>query len=259
VVNADDEAWRVLDVSAGAGDLAPRRVRYGLQAPRLDLTARDVRLTPEGSEWTLVGGDERAPVRLPLLGDFNVMNALGAAAGAWSLGVPIGLIAERLGGLPQVTGRLERVLDRPVVLRDYAHTPDALERALATVRGVARGRVIVVFGCGGDRDRGKRPQMGAIAERGADLAVVTSDNPRTEDPERILDDIESGMTRRNHARIEDRRDAIAHALAVASADDVILLAGKGHETYQIRGTTYHPFDEREIVRALAGGAGGRAS
>ena len=122
------------------------------------------------------------------------------------------------------------------MLRDYAHTPDALERALDAVRPFARGRLIVVFGCGGDRDRGKRPEMGAIAERKADLAIVTSDNPRTEDPERILDDIEAGMTATNHERIEDRRDAIARALELAAPDDVVVLAGKGHETYQVRGT-----------------------
>jgi UDP-N-acetylmuramoyl-L-alanyl-D-glutamate--2,6-diaminopimelate ligase len=136
------------------------------------------------------------------------------------------------------------------VLRDYAHTPDALERALAAVRPFTEGTLTVVFGCGGDRDRGKRPEMGRIAESGADHAIVTSDNPRTEDPERILDDIEAGMTAGTHERIEDRRDAIARAIARAGEGDVILLAGKGHETYQIRGTVKHSFDERAIVREI---------
>jgi UDP-N-acetylmuramoyl-L-alanyl-D-glutamate--2,6-diaminopimelate ligase len=255
VVNADDDAWAVLSDRRPNGAEGLRHVRFGLRAPSLDVSAADIRLTPQGSEWTLVAHDERAPVRLPLLGDFNVMNALGAAAAAWSLGLAPARIAERLGTLPQVAGRLERILDQPVVIRDYAHTPDALSRALATLRGFVEGRLIVVFGCGGDRDRGKRPQMGAIAERGADHVILTSDNPRTEDPERILDEIEAGMTRSSHDRIEDRRRAIARALATAGPGDVILLAGKGHETYQIRGTTYLPFDEREIVRELAGGAG----
>jgi UDP-N-acetylmuramoyl-L-alanyl-D-glutamate--2,6-diaminopimelate ligase len=140
--------------------------------------------------------------------------------------------------------------ESPAVLRDYAHTPDALERALDAVRPFARGRLIVVFGCGGDRDRGKRPVMGGIAERKADVAIVTSDNPRTEDPERILDDIESGMRGTNRERITDRREAIERAIDMAGADDVVLLAGKGHETYQVRGTTRYPFDEKEIVEEI---------
>jgi UDP-N-acetylmuramoyl-L-alanyl-D-glutamate--2,6-diaminopimelate ligase len=148
---------------------------------------------------------------------------------------------------------MERIaVDPCVVLRDYAHTPDALERALETVREVtsAAGRVILVFGAGGDRDRGKRAPMGEIAVRLADIAIATSDNPRTEDPEHILDDVEAGMTGRQHYRVVDRRAAIGQALELARQGDTILLAGKGHETYQIVGTTKEPFDEREVVRSL---------
>ncbi len=246
VINADDAAWATLHDGR-------RRVRFGLSAEGLDVTARDVRFAAEGSSWTLVAGGEGAAVRLPLVGAFNVMNALGAAATAWALGLTSDEIAARLCTLPQVPGRLERINDRPVVLRDYAHKPFALQSALRAVRPFVGGRLIVVFGCGGDRDRAKRPQMGAIAERDADVVILTSDNPRTEDPERILDEIEAGMTRRTHERIEDRRAAIARALAISQPDDVVLLAGKGHETYQIRGATSLPFDEREIVRELSGG------
>jgi UDP-N-acetylmuramoyl-L-alanyl-D-glutamate--2,6-diaminopimelate ligase len=246
IVNADDAAWDTLRDTT-------RRVRFGLSAERLDVTARDVRFAEEGSRWTLVAGGQDAAVRLPLVGAFNVMNALGAAAAAWALGLPSSEIAVRLNTSPQIPGRLERIHDRPAVLRDYAHKPYALESALRAVRPFVGGRLIVVFGCGGDRDRAKRPQMGAIAERDADVVILTSDNPRTEDPERILDEIEAGMTRKTHERIEDRRTAIARALAIAHRDDVVLLAGKGHETYQIRGTTSLPFDEREIVREIAGG------
>lgn len=243
VVNADDRAWDVLPATR-------RRVRFSIEGPA-DVAATNIRSTPRGSEWTLSAGAERATVALPLLGGFNVANALGAAAAAWSLGHSIQDVADRLSNAPQVPGRLERLLDRPAVLRDYAHTPDALDRALDAIRPFVGGRLIVVFGCGGDRDRGKRPQMGAIAEAKADQVIITSDNPRTEDPERILDDIEQGMRHRNHERLEDRRAAIARALALAGPDDVVLLAGKGHETYQIRGTETLPFDEQVIVRELA--------
>jgi UDP-N-acetylmuramoyl-L-alanyl-D-glutamate--2,6-diaminopimelate ligase len=157
-------------------------------------------------------------------------------------------VAARLGTSPQVPGRMELLTETPcVVLRDYAHTPDALERALATLRPLTRGRLVVVFGCGGDRDKGKRPIMGRIAAAGADVAVVTSDNPRTEDPVAIIDDIEQGMGGIAHQRIVDRLAAIHTALRQAGPGDTILLAGKGHENYQILGTEKVPFDEREIV------------
>ncbi len=242
VVNADDPAWAALPA-------APRTVRFG-QARDADVRAADVRFSPRGSQWTLVAGGEQHPVVLPLIGDFNIDNALAAAAAAWSLGAPAAQEAVLLSTMPQVPGRLEILHERPTVLRDYAHTPDALARALAAVRPFTEGSLTVVFGCGGDRDRGKRPDMGRIAEAGADRAIVTSDNPRTEDPQRILDDIERGMTQGRHERIEDRHDAIARAITGAKVGDVILLAGKGHETYQIRGTVKYPFDERTIVREI---------
>jgi UDP-N-acetylmuramoyl-L-alanyl-D-glutamate--2,6-diaminopimelate ligase len=243
VYNIDEPAWADLHTDR-------RRVGFSERVMTAEVHAEHIHFGPRGSEWTLALGAERLPVRLPLIGDFNVMNALGAAAAAYALGTHTRQIAERLSSLPQVPGRLELLNESPAVLRDYAHTPDALERTLMAVRPFTRGRLITVFGCGGDRDRGKRPVMGEIAERLADLAIVTSDNPRTEDPETILDDIESGMNGRNHERITDRRDAIQRALELASPDDVVLLAGKGHETYQVRGTTKYPFDEKEIVKSL---------
>jgi UDP-N-acetylmuramoyl-L-alanyl-D-glutamate--2,6-diaminopimelate ligase len=242
VINADDLAWESLPQTR-------RTVRFG-SARAADVHATDVRCTPDGSRFALVFGGAPHEVALPMIGDFNVANALAAAACAWALGVAPESIVARLGTMPQVPGRLEIVNVRPTVLRDYAHTPDALERAIDAVRPFAAGRLIVVFGCGGDRDRGKRPEMGRIAVDRADVAIVTSDNPRTEDPERILDDIEAGMRGAAHERIEDRHAAIAHALAIAAPHDLVLLAGKGHETYQIRGTTKLPFDERAIVREI---------
>jgi UDP-N-acetylmuramoyl-L-alanyl-D-glutamate--2,6-diaminopimelate ligase len=243
VFNADDPAWRGLPTHR-------RKVSVSVRVMAAEVHAEDIQFGPSGSRWTLAIIGDRHPVELPLIGDFNVSNALGAAGAAYALGMDTSAIAARLSSLPQVPGRLEVVHERPTVLRDYAHTPDALERALAAVRPFARGRLIVVFGAGGDRDRGKRPEMGAIAARLADLAIVTSDNPRTEDPEKIMNDIEGGMRGTQHERIEDRRQAIARALDVAEPDDVVVLAGKGHETYQIRGTEKLPFDEKQIVGEL---------
>ena len=245
VVNLDDEAWRVM---------APRapRVTFGLH-PAADVRATGVVLDAAGSRFRLEGRYGCAEASLPLLGDFNVSNALAAAACALGLGQPLEAVVGRLAASPQVPGRMERISEVPcIVLRDYAHTPDALERALATLRPLTRGRIIVVFGCGGDRDRGKRPLMGRIAAMGADLAIATSDNPRTEDPGAIIDDIERGMGDVAHLRIPDRLAAIHAALAEARAGDTLLLAGKGHETYQVLGTEKVPFDERAIVRAAVG-------
>jgi UDP-N-acetylmuramoyl-L-alanyl-D-glutamate--2,6-diaminopimelate ligase len=244
IVNADDPAWRSI-LPAGR-----RRVTFSVRSTAAEAHASQIEYGPRGSTWKLVLGGEEVPVLLPLIGDFNVANALGAAASAWAMGVAPARIAERLGTLPQVPGRLEIIHNAPTVLRDYAHTPDALERALCAVRPFVTGKLVVVFGCGGDRDRGKRPQMGAVAERLADRVILTSDNPRSEDPERILDDIASGFQRRGYERIEDRRQAIARALTIATPADVVLLAGKGHETYQVRGSEKLPFDERTVVRDL---------
>jgi UDP-N-acetylmuramoyl-L-alanyl-D-glutamate--2,6-diaminopimelate ligase len=249
VYNLDDTAWSALKTDR-------RRVAFSERVPNAEARAEHVSFGSRGSEWTLCLHDDRVDVRLPLIGDFNVTNALAAGATAYALGLPATRIGERLSSMPQVPGRLEVLRDGPTVLRDYAHTPDALARALDAVRPFTPERLIVVIGCGGDRDRGKRPEMGAIAEAKADLAIVTSDNPRTEDPEQILDDIEQGMTQKNHERIEDRRAAIERALEIATPRDVIVLAGKGHETYQVRGTARLPFDEREIVAELSRPVGG---
>ena len=250
-LNRDDPTWRAVTH-------ASRTLGFGTD-PLAAVSARDVTFAQSGSHFLLVAPEGAHPVALPLIGDFNVANALAAAAAALAVGQPVARVAERLATVPQVPGRLEILRTAPTVLRDYAHTPDALERALQAVRPFARraggagadGRLLVVFGCGGDRDRGKRPEMGRVAEALADDVIVTSDNPRTEDPERILDDIVAGMTPGRFHREVDRREAIAVALQRATIRDVIVLAGKGHETYQIRGTTSYPFDEAEIVAALS--------
>ncbi len=246
VVNLDDDAWQAL------ASRSPR-ITFGLH-PAADVRASGVVLDAAGSRFELTGRFGGAEVSLPLLGDFNVANALAAAACALGLERPLDEVVSRLAATPQVPGRMERISQVPcVVLRDYAHTPDALERALATLRPLTQGRLIVVFGCGGDRDRGKRSIMGRIAAEGADLAIVTSDNPRTEDPGTIIDDVEQGMGAVPHRRVVDRRAAIHAALDEGRAGDTVLLAGKGHESYQVVGTERLPFDEREIVRRAVNG------
>jgi len=246
IVNADDPAWAAIP-------RGPRRVTFGV-SPDADVRAEAVQLEAGGSRFHLAGEFGNADVAIPLMGEFNVSNALAAGAAALALGMPLDQVVRRLAESPQVPGRMERLADAPmVVLRDYAHTPDAMTRVLATLRPLTPGRLFLLFGCGGDRDRGKRPEMARIAVEGADLVTITSDNPRTEDPERILDDMESGMGGAPHLRITDREEAIHRVLREAREGDTVLLAGKGHETYQIVGTTKHHFDERDIVRtALLG-------
>jgi UDP-N-acetylmuramoyl-L-alanyl-D-glutamate--2,6-diaminopimelate ligase len=248
VVNLDDSAWCVLPMRSP-------RVTFGLHAAA-DVRATGVVLDASGSRFRLEGRFGSMEASLPLLGDFNVSNALAAAACALGLELPLRQVVDRLAQVPQVPGRMERISEIPcTVLRDYAHTPDALERALATLRPLTRGRLIVVFGCGGDRDKGKRPIMGRIAAEGSDLAIVTSDNPRTEDPGAIIDDVEQGMADVPHQRFVDRLAAINAALEAGRPGDTLLLAGKGHETYQVLGTAKVPFDERDIVRAATGQSG----
>jgi UDP-N-acetylmuramoyl-L-alanyl-D-glutamate--2,6-diaminopimelate ligase len=242
IVNADAEEWTALPVTR-------RKLTYGVKKDA-DFRAGAVKMDAAGSTWTLNYGSESVRVRLPLTGAVNVYNALAAVSAAVALGMDVREAAEKLSSLPQVPGRLEVIANKPAVLRDYAHTPDALARTLMSARELTSGKLIVVFGCGGERDKGKRPLMGGIAEKLADIALVTSDNPRRENPDAIIDEIEAGMTKNNHERITDRRAAIERALSLAKSSDLIVLAGKGHETYQIRGTESFPFDEREIVKEI---------
>lgn len=244
-VNADDPAWRALDADT-------RTITWGT-APEAALRIRGAHSLAGGSHFVLDGRFGRAEVHLPLPGDFNIANAAAAAAAALGLGRSLDDVVARLASAPQVPGRMERLINAPFhVIRDYAHTPDALERLLATLRPITPGRIVLVFGAGGDRDRAKRPVMGRIAATGADVVLLTSDNPRTEDPERILDDIAAGMPPRSYQREVDRHLAIATALGQARAGDVVVLAGKGHETYQVVGREREPFDERAIVLGLMG-------
>lgn len=218
-----------------------------------ELRAENIRLAVDGVDFDACRDGETVPVRVNIPGGFTVYNALGVMAAARELGVPLADSARVLRQSAGVKGRVEVV---PVpgeytVLIDYAVTPDAIENVLATVRDFAKGRVVILFGCGGDRDRGKRPKMGRIAAQMADFVVVTSDNPRTEVPGDIIADILPGLegTETPYVVVEDRVEAIRYALDHARKDDVIILAGKGHETYQIVGHEKRHLDEREVVAA----------
>jgi UDP-N-acetylmuramoyl-L-alanyl-D-glutamate--2,6-diaminopimelate ligase len=252
VVNADDAFGREI-VSSLRSSPRVRTITYGLSAG--DVHAASVEATAGGTNAVFVTPSGRFPVRLKLISAFNVLNALAATGVAVSQGVAEETIAAGLESVDRVDGRLQLVdggQDFAVVV-DYAHTPDALEKVIGALRGLSPRRLIVVFGCGGDRDRGKRPLMGAIAARGADVAIVTSDNPRTERASVIIEDILAGMkvadARAEVEVIEGRRDAIRRAAGLASAGDIVLVAGKGHEDYQIVGTEKLRFDDREEVLA----------
>lgn len=248
VVNRDVPDWERLPV----GRL--RRIGYALAEEGAGLRARDLELDPGGSSFRMEWRGSSVRVSLPLLGSFNVENALAAAGVALASGHELDSVASRLGTAPQIPGRMEAVVREPfTVLIDFAHTPDALARVVEAVRAFAPGRLTVVFGAGGDRDREKRPRMGRAVAGRADRIVVTSDNPRTEDPERIIDDIEAGLEGVDHVREPDRREAIRRVLETAEPGELVLLAGKGHETYQVVGTEKRPFDERSIVRELLSG------
>ncbi|MDH3271108.1 MAG: UDP-N-acetylmuramoyl-L-alanyl-D-glutamate--2,6-diaminopimelate ligase [Gemmatimonadota bacterium] len=249
VVNADEAAWSALDVGG-------RRVRTFSVEGDADFLATSLRLGAGGTEFTLEVDGESRLVRTPLVGRYNVENTLAAMATAQAAGIDLTRIIERLETVPPVAGRLETVASDPfTVLIDFAHTPAALENALAAVKPLTKGRLIVVFGAGGDRDRTKRAPMAEAASRWADLVVLTSDNPRTEDPDAIIDEVEVGLGPVEHLRYTDRKAAIHAALEAARPGDTVLLAGKGHESYQVIGTEKRPFDEAAIVHETLRGLG----
>jgi UDP-N-acetylmuramoyl-L-alanyl-D-glutamate--2,6-diaminopimelate ligase len=249
VVNADD----------GFGDALAQRIRervpvstYGLLQG--DLHVRELSLTRRGIDLLVRTPQGEARLKSSLFGRFNAYNLLAVLATLLALDLPLSDAVARLARARPAPGRAEHFGGQggqPLVVVDYAHTPDALEQVLATLREHTRGRVICVFGCGGDRDRGKRPQMGAIAERLADQVILTDDNPRTEDADAIIAEIRAGM-RSEPVVARDRRGAIAQAIAQSNSEDIVLVAGKGHEDYQQVGTTRLPYSDRDTVRELIG-------
>lgn len=257
-INADDPyGHRLLTMCP-----APKTT-YGF-GENADYRAVDLRLSPSGTQFAVITRPSSLvprPLSIRLLGRFNVTNALAAIAVARHFGVSWGAIADALPKFKAPPGRLEIVDEgQPfTVAVDYAHTPDALEKVLLTIRELTKGRVIVVFGCGGDRDPTKRPEMGRIATELADYTVITSDNPRTEDPLKIIEQIVKGVRKGAAYHVEpDRRKAIFHAIFAAQPGDFVLIAGKGHETYQIVGTQKLPFDDREVAREALKEKGARS-
>ena len=251
VVNLDDERGRRLGARCEASGL--RLLTFGVKSADVALRAVDVVLDSVGSAFTIVGGGAPLRIRSGLVGEFNVSNALAAAASARAVGLPDEAIVSGLEVPLVVPGRMERVDSGrgACVIVDYAHTPDALERVLAAVRPITgrSGRVVVVYGCGGDRDREKRPLMGSVVASGADIAFLTSDNPRGEDPAAIAAEVMEGVPADREPCVElDRRAAIRAALSQAGPGDVVVIAGKGHETGQTAGGATRPFDDRVVAR-----------
>ncbi|MBR1457183.1 MAG: UDP-N-acetylmuramoyl-L-alanyl-D-glutamate--2,6-diaminopimelate ligase [Oscillospiraceae bacterium] len=246
VFNLDDP-WATFMME----DAACTARTYSAEDNAADLVAKDIRLSASGVRFAAVSESEIALTRLAIPGMFSVHNALCVLAAGQALGIPLRDCAAALQDAKGVKGRMELVPSDGdyAILIDYAHTPDALENVLKTLKSVTSGRLIVLFGCGGDRDKGKRPIMGAIAEQYADVCIVTSDNPRTEEPMQIIEEILAGMKRSRASAVTicDRIEAIHWAIDKAAPGDVILLAGKGHEDYQEVGHEKHHMDERELV------------
>lgn len=255
VVNLDDNASAVM-IKAAEG---VKVITYGIHSDA-DIRATDIRVTGSGTSFKIVGKYGKQSLNLRLTGIFNVYNVLGTICAALSENISWETILGSLMSFTAVAGRFELIdggQSFPIIV-DYAHTPDGLENILNTAKEFTRGRIIVVFGCGGDRDRTKRPIMGRIAATLGDVVIATSDNPRTEDPDAILADVEAGILevlddKTQYEKIADRRSAIERAITMANADDVVMIAGKGHETYQILNSGTIHFDDREVAREVVKG------
>lgn len=249
VINADDEA------AAGMVENTDCRVvTFSVNSDNSDYSAKNIRISSDGVKYELVSNSNIGRVKFAVPGNFSVYNSMGAAVCLVEMGMDFKSVLDALGLCNGVPGRMEVVpTDTPyTVLIDYAHTPDGLENVLNCVREITDGKVICVFGCGGDRDKTKRPIMGEIAARLSDVAVITSDNPRSEDPDSIIEDITAGIGKA-YAKVivdSDRKEAIRKALEAAQAGDVVVLAGKGQETYQILASGKIHFDEREAVAEI---------
>ena len=246
VINYDDPWGRKLAalLKGERGEVCT----YGME-PGSDLTAADIHDSFKGLRFSVTFHGRKYDFVSSLMGQPNVYNILSAVGASLSLGVPWEVILEGIGKAGPATGRFQKIDagQEFLAIVDFAHTQDALERLIHTARGLSSGRIITVFGCGGDRDRGKRPVMGALATRLSDVVIITSDNPRSEDPEEIIKEIESGAVRKNYLVEPDRKEAIIKAVQMALGDDIVLIAGKGHETYQEIGEKRYAFNDREVL------------
>ena len=241
IFNLDDA------ISTSIKDLKLKNtITYGWKN-RGDVWANIISDSIAGIQTQVCYKNQKYKINSHLIGDFNIYNILAAFATGVAMGIDIDVVTSGIEKLQGVKGRMERVVNNVFV--DFAHTPSALENALKSLRQYVPRKLLVVFGCGGDRDRAKRPKMGAVASRLADIIIITSDNPRSEAPTQIIKDIENGMTSTNYTIIEDRREAIRYALALKKENDILLVAGKGHEEYQKIGDKTLEFSDAEVIRA----------
>lgn len=251
IINIDDRYGR--EIAHQIKDLKVPLVTYGVKE-KADIYAQNISISPKGTNFELITPTFRGNVKIATPGMFSVYNALAASGVCYVLGYDFEQIKKGLESIQGVPGRFESVQNTGnyTIIVDYAHTPDALENTLNTMKEFAEGNIITVFGCGGDRDKTKRPMMGEVAGRLSDYCIITSDNPRSEEPAEIIKDIEVGIknTSCKYKKIVDRKEAIKTAIAISKPNDIILIAGKGHETYQILGDKVIDFDDKKIAQKI---------
>ncbi|QZY57187.1 UDP-N-acetylmuramoyl-L-alanyl-D-glutamate--2,6-diaminopimelate ligase [Crassaminicella profunda] len=251
IINIDDTYGE--EIAKEVNLLDTKLITYGIKR-KADIYAEDIYISPKGAEFTLITPKFRGNIRIATPGMFSVYNALAAMAVCYVLGFEYEQIKKGIESIEGVAGRFESVQNEKnhTIIVDYSHTPDALENALKTIKEFVEGKIITVFGCGGDRDKVKRPMMGEIAGKLSDFCIITSDNPRSEEPNSIIKDIEVGIKKTNckYKMIVDRKEAIKEAIKNSNQKDIVLIAGKGHETYQILGDKIIDFDDRKIAQEI---------
>ncbi len=253
IINIDDEGGK--KIYKAVKNLKTPIFTYGIDN-QADIRAKNIEIYPSGVKYTLITPKYEADIQVPIPGRFSVYNSLAVIGACYVMDIPKEIIIEGLKNTKGVPGRFETINSSKgfSVIVDYAHTPDALENILKTGKEFAKGKIITVFGCGGDRDKTKRPLMGSISQKYSDFTIVTSDNPRTEKPHDIIEDILEGINKenQNYEIVIDRKEAIAKAISKVNEGDIVIIAGKGHEDYQIIGTEKIHFDDKEIAKEILG-------